>query len=62
MSTVDLLDVRPAGGEALLVTVADLPSATSLAAHLRAEPLTGQRDLTPAARTVLIHEIGRAHV
>lgn len=58
MSTVDLLDVRPAGGEALLVTVADHPSATSLAAHLRAEPLTGQRDLTPAARTVLIHARG----
>jgi KipI family sensor histidine kinase inhibitor len=46
--------VLPCGDRALLVEVADLPAVAAVRAALAAAPLPGQRDLVPAARTVLV--------
>ena len=44
----------PCGDRALLVEVADLPAVAAVRAALEGTPLPGQRDLVPAARTVLV--------
>lgn len=46
--------VLPYGDRALLAQVADLDAVAALHAALRAAPLPGQRELVPAARTVLV--------
>ena len=46
--------VLPCGDRALLVEVADLPAVAAVRAALERAPLSGQRDLVPAARTVLV--------
>ena len=46
--------VLPCGDRALLVEVADLPAVAAVRAALERAPLPGQRDLVPAARTVLV--------
>ena len=46
--------VLPYGDRALLAEVADLAGVAALHASLRRSPLPGQRDLVPAARTVLV--------
>ena len=46
--------VLPCGDRALLVEVADLGTATAVRRALECSPLPGQRDLVPAARTVLV--------
>ncbi|GAA3173733.1 allophanate hydrolase subunit 1 [Blastococcus jejuensis] len=49
------LHVSPYGDRALLVEVADLAAVAAVTAALERSPLPGQRDLVPAARTVLVH-------
>jgi KipI family sensor histidine kinase inhibitor len=49
-----VLDVLPYGDRALLVEVADLGAVAAVAAALERTPLPGQRELVPAARTVLV--------
>ena len=44
----------PYGDRALLVEVADLAAVAAVRAALERAPLPGQRDLVPAARTVLV--------
>ena len=44
----------PYGDRALLVEVADLAAVAAVRAALEGSPLPGQRDLVPAARTVLV--------
>jgi allophanate hydrolase subunit 1 len=46
--------VLPCGDRALLVEVADLAAAAAVRVALERAPLPGQRDLVPAARTVLV--------
>ena len=46
--------VWPCGDRALLVEVPDLAAVAAVRAALEAAPLPGQRDLVPAARTVLV--------
>jgi len=46
--------VLPCGDRALLVEVGDLPAVGAVRAALERSPLPGQRDLVPAARTVLV--------
>jgi KipI family sensor histidine kinase inhibitor len=46
--------VLPCGDRALLVEVADLSGVAAVRAALERSPLSGQRDLVPAARTVLV--------
>jgi KipI family sensor histidine kinase inhibitor len=46
--------VLPYGDRALLVEVADLAAVAAVRAALEGSPLPGQRDLVPAARTVLV--------
>jgi KipI family sensor histidine kinase inhibitor len=46
--------VLPYGDRALLVEVADLAGVSAVRAALEGAPLPGQRDLVPAARTVLV--------
>jgi KipI family sensor histidine kinase inhibitor len=46
--------VLPYGDRALLVEVADLATVTAVRGALERAPLPGQRDLVPAARTVLV--------
>jgi KipI family sensor histidine kinase inhibitor len=46
--------VLPYGDRALLVEVADLAAVAAVRAALERSPLPGQRDLVPAARTVLV--------
>lgn len=46
--------VLPCGDRALLVEVADLAAAAAVRVALERSPLPGQRDLVPAARTVLV--------
>lgn len=48
------LTVVPYGDRALLVEVPDLAAVTTVRAALQLAPLPGQRDLVPAARTVLV--------
>jgi KipI family sensor histidine kinase inhibitor len=48
------VDVLPYGDRALLVEVADGAGVAALAAGLERSPLPGQRDVVPAARTVLV--------
>jgi KipI family sensor histidine kinase inhibitor len=48
------LHVLPCGDRALLVEVADLGAVAALRAALERSPLPGQRELVPAARTVLV--------
>jgi allophanate hydrolase subunit 1 len=48
------LTVLPYGDRALLVEVADLAEVAAVRAALEGAPLPGQRDLVPAARTVLV--------
>lgn len=50
-----VVDVSPYGDRALLVEVADLAAVAAVTAALERSPLPGQRDLVPAARTVLVH-------
>jgi KipI family sensor histidine kinase inhibitor len=50
----DGITVLPCGDRALLVEVADLARVAALAAALERSPLAGQRELVPAARTVLV--------
>ena len=44
----------PYGDRALLVEVADLAAVAAVRAALERSPLPGQRELVPAARTVLV--------
>jgi KipI family sensor histidine kinase inhibitor len=46
--------VLPCGDRALLVEVAGLPAVAAVRTALERSPLPGQRDLVPAARTVLV--------
>ncbi|HEV7189400.1 MAG TPA: allophanate hydrolase subunit 1 [Blastococcus sp.] len=46
--------VLPYGDRALLVEVADLAAVAAVRVALESAPLPGQRDLVPAARTVLV--------
>jgi KipI family sensor histidine kinase inhibitor len=46
--------VLPYGDRALLVEVADLAAVAAVRGALERSPLPGQRDLVPAARTVLV--------
>jgi KipI family sensor histidine kinase inhibitor len=46
--------VLPYGDRALLVEVADLAAVAAVRSTLEGAPLPGQRDLVPAARTVLV--------
>jgi KipI family sensor histidine kinase inhibitor len=46
--------VQTYGDRALLVEVADLPAVAAVRTALERSPLPGQRDLVPAARTVLV--------
>jgi KipI family sensor histidine kinase inhibitor len=48
------VSVLPCGDRALLVEVAGLPAVAAVRAALERSPLPGQRDLVPAARTVLV--------
>ncbi|MGY1804270.1 allophanate hydrolase subunit 1 [Blastococcus sp. SYSU D00922] len=48
------LTVLPCGDRALLVEVADGPAVAALRSALERSPLPGQRELVPAARTVLV--------
>ena len=48
------VDVLPYGDRALLVEVAEGAGVAALAAGLERSPLLGQRDVVPAARTVLV--------
>jgi KipI family sensor histidine kinase inhibitor len=48
------LRVLPYGDRALLVEVADLAAVAAVRTALERSPLPGQRDLVPAARTVLV--------
>jgi KipI family sensor histidine kinase inhibitor len=48
------LRVLPCGDRALLVEVADLAAVRSMTAALEKDPLPGQEELVPAARTVLV--------
>jgi KipI family sensor histidine kinase inhibitor len=50
----DGLRVLPCGDRALLVEVADLDAVAAVRAALERAPLPGQRELVPAARTVLV--------
>jgi KipI family sensor histidine kinase inhibitor len=50
----DAVRVLPCGDRALLVEVAGLPAVAAVRAALERAPLPGQRDLVPAARTVLV--------
>jgi KipI family sensor histidine kinase inhibitor len=50
-----VVDVSPYGDRALLVEVVDLAAVAAVTAALERSPLPGQRDLVPAARTVLVH-------
>jgi KipI family sensor histidine kinase inhibitor len=50
----DAVRVLPCGDRALLVEVGDLPAVGTVRAALERSPLPGQRDLVPAARTVLV--------
>jgi KipI family sensor histidine kinase inhibitor len=50
----DDVRVLPCGDRALLVEVADLAAVSAVRAALEATPLPGQRELVPAARTVLV--------
>jgi KipI family sensor histidine kinase inhibitor len=50
----DGITVLPCGDRALLVEVADLARVAALTAALERSPLPGQRELVPAARTVLV--------
>jgi KipI family sensor histidine kinase inhibitor len=54
VQTGQAIRVLPCGDRALLVEVADLDAAGALHAALRSAPLPGQRELVPAARTVLV--------
>ena len=47
-------DVLPYGDRALLVEVADLAAVAAVRRRWSGRPLPGQRDLVPAARTVLV--------
>ena len=51
--------VLPCGDRALLVEVAGLSAVAAVRSALEGSPLPGQRDLVPAARTVLVR-LGRA--
>src|SRR6478609_7965501 len=46
--------VLPYGDRALLVEVADLAAVAAVRGALERSPLPGQRELVPAARTVLV--------
>jgi KipI family sensor histidine kinase inhibitor len=48
------VQVLPCGDRALLVEVAGLPGVAAVRTALERAPLPGQRDLVPAARTVLV--------
>jgi KipI family sensor histidine kinase inhibitor len=48
------VQVLPCGDRALLVEVAGLPEVAAVRTALERAPLPGQRDLVPAARTVLV--------
>ena len=48
------IDVLPYGDRALLVEVADLAAVAAVRRALERQPLPGQLDLVPAARTVLV--------
>jgi KipI family sensor histidine kinase inhibitor len=48
------ISVRPYGDRALLVGVTDLAAVAAVRSALEREPLPGQVDLVPAARTVLV--------
>jgi KipI family sensor histidine kinase inhibitor len=48
------VQVLPCGDRALLVEVAGLPEVAAVRTALECAPLPGQRDLVPAARTVLV--------
>ena len=48
------VEVLPCGDRALLVEVAGLPEVAAVRTALERAPLPGQRDLVPAARTVLV--------
>jgi KipI family sensor histidine kinase inhibitor len=50
----DSLRVSPYGDRALLVEVPDLSAVAAVRSALEEEPLSGQLDLVPAARTVLV--------
>jgi KipI family sensor histidine kinase inhibitor len=50
----DAVRVLPCGDRALLVEVAGLPAVAAVRTALERAPLPGQRDLVPAARTVLV--------
>jgi len=50
----DELRVLPCGDRALLVEVADLDAVAAVRSALERAPLPGQRELVPAARTVLV--------
>jgi KipI family sensor histidine kinase inhibitor len=50
----DSLVVVPYGDRALLVEVADLSAVSAVATALERAPLPGQREVIPAARTVLV--------
>jgi allophanate hydrolase subunit 1 len=50
----DELRVLPCGDRALLVEVADLGGVAAVRTALEQSPLPGQRELVPAARTVLV--------
>ena len=50
----DAVRVLPCGDRALLAEVADLATVAALHAALQRSPLPGQRELVPAARTVLV--------
>ena len=54
MEQTAALTVLPYGDRALLVEVADLAEVAAVRAALEGAPLPGQRDLVPAARTVLV--------
>jgi KipI family sensor histidine kinase inhibitor len=54
VQTDPAIRVLPCGDRALLVEVADLDAVGALHAALRSAPLPGQRELVPAARTVLV--------
>ncbi len=45
----------PAGGDALLVELDDLPQTLALLASLQARPIVGVDELVPAARSILVH-------
>ncbi|WP_212719177.1 carboxyltransferase domain-containing protein, partial [Blastococcus sp. CCUG 61487] len=51
---MDGIRVLPYGDRALLVEVADLAGVAAVRRALSGAPLPGQRELVPAARTVLV--------